>query len=476
MRAKLGLITIVAAVAVGAAACGGGGEGGSATGGESAATLVSESALAFVTIDTDLESDQIQSADDVLKKFPIRERVLAEIRRGLSEEGVNADALRRSAGPELDIAVLGATGELVAAFTQPRDEDEFIRLLESGDEPSKHVEKDGWIVFSDEQAALDAILAVGDDDPKLADAEPFEQATAELPEEAIAKVYASRRGIRTALSAGGVGALGAAPGGIDSARWASGALFAHDDGFEVQVHVAGSTLAGTPYAGTLTDSIPADSVLALSFRDAGRTLNQLSTSTTPFLPMIEQTLGVSIADVAAALSGEGVLYVRPGAGIPEVTLVTKPNDVQRAATTIDRLVKNVAPAGAQPAPMTVEGVPMQRLTLGPVAILYGVVDGKLVVTDNPTAVRDLRDGGRDALSDDSTFQAARDAAGMPDETNGWLYVNLKDAVPLVEGLAGLGGQQVPAEVSANLRPLRSAIVFGASDDDVETVKVFVNTS
>jgi hypothetical protein len=119
---------------------------------------------------------------------------------------------------------------------------------------------------------------------------------------------------------------------------------------------------------------------------------------------------------------------------------------------------------------------MQRLTLGPVAILYGVVDGKLVVTDNPTAVRDLRDGGRDALSDDSTFQAARDAAGMPDETNGWLYVNLKDAVPLVEGLAGLGGQQVPAEVSANLRPLRSAIVFGASDDDVETVKVFVNTS
>ena len=475
MRAKLGLMAIVMATAVGAAACGGG-EGGSATGGESAASLVPESALAFVTIDTDLESDQIQSADDVLKKFPFRERVLAEIRRGLREEGVNAEALRRSAGPEVDVAVLGATGELVAAFTQPRDEDEFIRLLESGDEPSKHVEKDGWVVFSDDQAALDAILTLEDDDPKLAESEAFEQATAELPEEAIAKAYASRGGIRTAVSAGGVAAIGAAPGGIDRARWASGALFAHDDGFELQAHVAGSTLAGTPYAGTLTDSIPADSVLALSFRDAGRTLDQLSASTTPFLPMIEQTLGVPIADVAAALSGEGVLYVRPGAGIPEVTLVSKPDDAQRAATTIDRLVKNLAPGGAQPAPMTVEGVRMQRLTLGPVGILYGVVDGKLVVTDSPTAVRQLRDGGRDKLSDDKTFQDARDAVGMPDETNGWLYVNLKDGIPLVEGFAGLSGQQVPADVSANLRPLRSAIVFGARDGDVETVKVFVNTS
>jgi hypothetical protein len=273
-----------------------------------------------------------------------------------------------------------------------------------------------------------------------------------------------------------VSAVGVAPGVVGRARWASAAILAHDDGFELQAYVAGAEIAGAPYAGTLTKDIPDDSVLALSFRDAGRNVNQLTQAATPILPVIEQTLGVTLADLAAALSGEGVLYVRPGAGIPEVTLVTKPDDVQRAEATIDRLVTHVAPPGSLPSMTAIDGVQMHRVAVGAVGILYGVVDGKLVVTDNSTAVRDLRDGGRDALLDDDTFKETRDAVGMPDETDGWLYVNLKDGIPLVEGLAGLGGQQIPPDVSANLRPLRSAILYADRDGDVESIKVFVGTS
>src|SRR5215218_11418321 len=122
VRATFGAIAILAATAL-LAGCGGGGDTeGSATGGESAASLVPATARAFVAIDTDFDSDQIEAADDVLKKFPGRNRALAAIRKEISESGVDPDVLARSAGPELDVAFLGAGGDLVVGFTKARGE------------------------------------------------------------------------------------------------------------------------------------------------------------------------------------------------------------------------------------------------------------------------------------------------------------------------------------------------------------------
>jgi hypothetical protein len=39
-------------------------------------------------------------------------------------------------------------------------------------------------------------------------------------------------------------------------------------------------------------------------------------------------------------------------------------------------------------------------------------------------------------------------------------VNLKDAIPAVEGLAKLSGANVPPDVDANLRPLRTLVLWG----------------
>jgi len=178
----------------------------------------------------------------------------------------------------------------------------------------------------------------------------------------------------------------------------------------------------------------------------------------------------------AALSGEGVLYVRPGTLIPEVALITKPADEQQALATVNRLAQHLAPAGAQATPTTVSGVPMHKLSLGAVGILYGVVDGKLMVTNSATAVRFVHEGGGDSLEDDKTFQEASDAVGLPDETSGWLYLDFKDGVPLVEALAELAGEELPAELTENLRPLRSAILYASRDGQIQTVNAFVATS
>jgi hypothetical protein len=478
VRATFRAIAIVATT-LALAGCGGGGSGdggGSATGGESAASLVPATARAFVAIDTDFDSDQVKTADNVLKKFPGRNRALAAIRKSIRQSGIDPEALQRSAGPELDVAFLGAGGDLAVGFTKPQDKAEFIRILESGNTPAKHIEKDGWIVFSDEQAALDAVQNA---DEKLADLQPYKDAIAELPEEALAKGYASRVGIRS-LGAGGlgVGALGgAAPGALKGTKWASGAVLAHDDGVELQGFSATGAGGFAPYTATLTDDIPSGSVLALSFKNAGQAVDQLRSSSagTFVVPTIEQALGVSLADLQTALTGEGVVYVRPGTPIPEVALITKPADEQQALAVVDRLVQHLAPSGAQATPTTVAGVPMKRLSLGVVGILYGVVDGKLVVTNSANAVQFVQDGG-DSLKDDATFKETSNAVGLPDQTGGWLYLDFKDGVPLVEGLYELSGDQLPAEVTENLRPLRSAILYTSRDGEIQNVKAFVGTS
>ena len=120
---------------------------------------------------------------------------------------------------------------------------------------------------------------------------------------------------------------------------------------------------------------------------------------------------------------------------------------------------------------------MKELTLGPVSILYGTVDGKLVVTDDANAVRALAGGGRPTLTDDDpTFKAAQDAAHMPDETNGWLYLNVADGLPLVEAIAELANRKLPRAWEENLRHVRSVLVYGTRDGDTQTIVAFVQAS
>lgn len=478
MRVHLALIATVAAAAF-VAGCGGGdgggGAGGAATAKESAAHLVPATAQVFVALNTDFSSDQIESADAVLKKFPVRERLLSWIRKSIAQSGIDVAALRDAAGPEVDIAVLDADRDLTVGFTQPRDDTDFVRLLDSVDKPVKHIAKDGWVVFSDRQEALDAVK---DATAALADRPAFQNAIADLPEETLAKAYVARGGLRSAP--GGSAIPNGAATAVAGARWVSAAALAHDDGIELQLRASGSDVpGGKPYVSSLDDLIPSGSLLALSVRDLGRALQQVISAGIPYLSSLERMFGAGLADLRDAGSGEGVLYVRPGTPIPEVTVITKPKpeDAHRAALAVDRLVRALAPAGSHPpTTVTIDGATMRRAVIDPVAFVYGVVDGKLVVTNNEETVRHVKDGGGEPLADDKTFQEVRDASAMPDETNGWLYVNFKDGVPLVEALAQLLDERIPPDVLDNLRPLRSGIVYGTRDGDTQTIKAFVQTS
>jgi hypothetical protein len=474
MKARLAVLAALAAFAV--AGCGGGGGGGgsssaSSSADTSAAGLAPAGAPVFVAVNTDFSSDQLQAADDLVSKFPIRERALRELRSSLLEEGVDIDALRKSAGPEVDVAVLDLKRGTVVGFAKPSDRAEFNRQLEAQQPPLAHTTSGDWTLFARTDAALTAVTS---SEKKLADVQAYRDARGTLPGEAIVKVYANGEAVTRAVGSSGT-AFGQ-PIPTEKTEWISAAVSVHDDGLDVQAHVKGEAGSSVKTVDPeLADLIPAGSVAALSFNGLAPAIRQFAKTGAPFVAGVERILQVPLTDVASAVGGSSILYVRPSALIPEITLVVKTDDESKALSVLDRLAVALG-QGTRPKHTTVDGLAVRELDLGSVSVYYGVVDGKVVVSDASSAFRAVQDGPDKTLADDGVFADAKDAAGMPDETNGWLFLNLKDGIPLVESFARLGNQRIPPEVEDNLQPLRSALVYGSRDGDLQDVVAFVQTS
>ena len=98
-----------------------------------------------------------------------------------------------------------------------------MRQLEAQNPPLAHTTSGEWTLFARDEAALRAVTA---SDAKLKDSEKYKEAIARLPDEAIAKVYATGRALQRA-----VGSSGLDPGGtLGNAKteWVSAAVSAHD--------------------------------------------------------------------------------------------------------------------------------------------------------------------------------------------------------------------------------------------------------
>jgi hypothetical protein len=186
------------------------------------------------------------------------------------------------------------------------------------------------------------------------------------------------------------------------------------------------------------------------------------------LGLVQQALGVSVDQLYALVSGEGVIYLRAGALFPEVTVVLNQSSPAAAQTTVNKLALRAAGLfNGKVSQAAIPGVPgAKKLDVGaPVAIYYGIVNGALVISDATSA---FRGSASPSITDDPVFQKASDAAGRPKESAGFVYVNIKDAIPLLEGLAQVSGTTIPPEVSQNLAPLVSFMAYGTAADGVTT--------
>jgi hypothetical protein len=463
MKVRLAAVVVFAALVAG---CGGsGGGGGDSTSG--ADSVVPADAIAFATIDTDTSSAQVSSALKILRKFPAEPQAERQLRASLSRNGVDLATLGKTAGSEVDIAVVTVDDEPTpVGFARPSDEKAFLAQLDRS--KSKHMKTGDWTVFSDKQAALDAVSKRSGD---LSDDATYQTAMKSLPDDAIIRFYGSSRAEKALTRAAGQNVPPAALGALPTAKWTAGALTSADGAFKLEVHTKTSS---KPRSATgLADRIPAGSIVALALEGGGTTI---PASAQQQLAGLGQQIGIDLPALVGALNGPVIAYVRPGIPLPEVTIASRPKEPQRAAAAVGQLLARFA-SGTKPVPVPtpVDGGTLNKLDLGPVALFYGVNDGQLVVTDSSNALAELK-GSVGRLSGDSVFKEAKDGAGMGDSAQGFLYVDMKDALPALSGFAQLANQKLPPQVESNLRPLRSALVYGSADGGVQTVVTYVKTS
>jgi hypothetical protein len=483
-RLLLGGLALVIALLVTGCGGGGGGSGASVSGGGTpeSAGFVPAGAAAYVYANTDFGGDQWQTLDALSKKFPNRQQLLTQIQSALQKHGLdwNTD-VKPALGPDLGLAVLSlATSPSPLAVTKPQDRAKLTALLaklQASDPNAKPLLAetiDDWVGISDRQASLDAARAAHAGD-SLADSSTFQGAMSELPDDALAKAYVDGVALNRALRASGKGSSLSTLTGVPA--WIAASLVAKDNGIALAAISKGQNQAApTSFKATLLDKVPSGALVYGGFDNLASAIDQLAQnpSVQSYLGQVEQSFGVTVAQLAALFKGEGAIYARPGTPIPEATIALKVDDEQTALATLDKLAARAAEGlHGQVQHQTIDGVEARRIQLPQFAIYYAAFDGLLVVTDSPTGITGLKDGGQ-KMSDDPVFKDVKDAAGMPDETKGFLYVNVKDTVPLVEGLSALGGGgQIPPDVSANLEHVRAFLAYGSGSGDENRLDAFL---
>ena len=143
--------------------------------------------------------------------------------------------------------------------------------------------------------------------------------------------------------------------------------------------------------------------------------------------------------------------------------------------TLDKIVESASgfePQLRNPKTVEIDGVEVRELPIDPpVSLYYAAFDGLLVVTSSQEGIAALREES-DRLSDSEAFDDALDAAGVPDETQGFGYVDLQRAVPLFLGFAE-AGDAATDEARGYLEPLQSLVFYGDQDDETASFTLFL---
>jgi hypothetical protein len=344
-------------------------------------------------------------------------------------------------------------------MTQPTDEQKFDALLERGSMPAVHARVGDWTVFAQKQADLDAFQN-SSSNAKLADDSRFEDAMSELPDEANAKAYANGDRALSALKSSLPQTSPIPTGNVD---WLSVALSSQDDGWKLQgaskSAQSGSAETFTP---TLLDKVPSGSLLVASFKGGDRLLKQLESSPAfSQYAQLEALIGVKLSEIEQLLSGEGVLFVEKGSPSPTATVRVHQGDPAKAKAVLDQLAARTS--AFLNGRLTEEGS-VKKLSLGSTALYFGVDGSDLVISNSNAAF------GRtvsSSIADDPAFTQAKKAAGLPDQSAGFVFVNVKQAVPVIEGLEQAKGGAVPSHASQNLAPLQSFLAYTTASGDLQ---------
>jgi hypothetical protein len=469
---------MLAALAAAATGC-----GGSVGAGGDAAALAPDNSLAFVSIDTSLDSDQWHALDRLTDKFPIKAKAIELLRTRLREDaGVDFDRdVRPALGDEFDVAVFKSPAGKVDAvgMLQPRDEQKLSDLIAKADKatadgkPTLHERVNGWTVLADNRTAIDTVKAAARGH-SLTDVGSYHDAMDSVPEDALVKAYVNGAELTKLIPESGMLAASKAA----RLNWVALRATAHDNGVEVAFASKGTGETPAPYRPKLLREVPSDAILYVSLKGLDRTLKQLLSSpgVNFFVGVLEEQLGFRLQALEPVLADEGAFWMRPGTPLPDIALDLEEKDPAAALATLTKLARGIARlTGTHVVKKTTTAGTVTVLDLGRASVYLVALPKRVLLTNSVAAISDVKAGGP-SLEHDPTFRHALAEANAPDKTVGLAYVNLKKAVDVALGYASLAGAHVPPEVRANLEPLRAFVAYGAKDDGgVRRYSFFIQT-
>jgi uncharacterized protein DUF3352 len=456
--------------------------GSSTASGPAGASVAPASSELFLTVDTSFESDQWQAVRRLLSKFPDGDKGLDFLFTELSDQGIDFERdVRPALGPETDIVGLDLSGEpQFVGLTKPEDVQKLKDLLAKSDEPVVTRVIEGWTAFAESEAILDRFQQERTEGA-LAGSTDFTDAFGEVADPALARLYLNGAALQEGLQSEESLPPGALATLLPGGKIPSIALSADADENGVRLQGAAKLagehggLVAEPFQAELPNRVPAGAVVYIGFNDLESQLSALKEFLAQVRPdfdrdlaRVEAELGLSLeGDVFPLFSGESALYIRPGLLIPEVTLVTQVDDENMALGTMETLISELRTRVGLVEPsekIEIAGVPVveSRVKGAPVSVFYAAFDDQLVVTTSRDGIAALREDDN-RLADDPGFRDALEAADVPDETTGFAYVNLKDAVANLLGFAEMGGATLPSDLRANLEPLQHLVFYGSKD-------------
>jgi Protein of unknown function (DUF3352) len=463
------------------------GSGDVSAGGPSAAEELKPGALVYWETVSDPGSDQWEQVEELIRRFPDGEKWLAELEREVESETELTweDDVKPALGGRLAVAAYGRSMDdlKLVGLMNPDDPDKTLELVEKlrAEDLSEPViaRKVGeWVAISDKESSIDAALTAEGGDA-LADEESFKAGMEQLPDDALSRIYFD---VAAALDA----FAGENPEfdrslrmfGLGELEFAGAWAKARDDGAELAGVLRGEGAdkllgASEPYTSKLLDLVPADAFAFASIQGEGVTAQLEALRGNPLYAMafreVEDELGVSIQELIGLVDGEVAFYGSPAAPIPALTLLLDAEDPAQARESANRMLRRIAErAGAE----VTEDADVTTAVLEGVSLNLTTVENTLVLTTSKSAIEDLRGSG-DKLASSDRYKDALDAAGVPDEYTGLLYINLVEAIDLIMGFSSVSGSGIPPELSRNLEPLRSVVSFGEKDGDLGKSLVFV---
>ncbi len=490
---------------------------------DDAAQLVPGDAGLYVHLNLHAGSSQYRKAADLLGRLPDPQLVTQTVSGLVPHRGARFD-LRRDVGPWVG-------GEIATAIEPSRQVEYLFSVADRGRaeeflskfaaKPGPTFEYRGTEVTTypgsttwGASAFVGGFLVLGDtatvrraidlDDGRgtsLADSKAARRVRDLLPEQRAADLYVSEAAARTLASAGGVAQQLDTFVDYSASQGFAAAAVAHGAGMEIELfslldrRATGRRpsffAAFPPFQPSAAGELNPDAIAYLGIADparsAGRLLEQASRadpqlvrSFERFSRRLQSSGGLDPRkQLVDLLRGEAAITVDPPPPAPHVTLVVDGVDQDKAITALARLQRPIAdainPGRTLQAPVfreqSIGGVTARSLRLSPtVELTYATFKGKLVVSTDPSGVRQVITGDQ-GLSHTALYKQT--TGELPDRASAVVFVNLDQLFALAEQ-AGLAANPDYATFRDDIRAVKAlALGVRGSSTELDT-NLFLN--